>query len=73
MLVIKDDGPGIEAEQLPHIFDRFYRTDVSRNAKIPGTGLGLSIAKKLADLQGIVLSVESEVGQGTTFTLYFPV
>lgn len=71
-LAIQDNGPGIEAEHLPHIFDRFYRTDASRNAKIPGTGLGLSIAKKMADLQGIGLSVESTVGRGTTFLLRFP-
>jgi heavy metal sensor kinase len=70
-LVIKDNGPGIAAEHLPHIFDRFYRTDASRNAKIPGTGLGLSIVKKLADLQGIKLAVQSEEGHWTAFALQF--
>jgi len=72
ILAFQDDGPGIPAEHLPHIFDRFYRTDASRNAKIPGTGLGLSIAKKLAALQGLQLAVTSEEGQGTTFFLQFP-
>jgi len=71
-LAFQDDGPGIPAEHLPHIFDRFYRTDASRNAKIPGTGLGLSIAKKLAALQGLQLAVTSEEGHGTTFFLQFP-
>ena len=70
-LIIKDDGPGISPEQLPHIFDRFYRTDSSRNANIQGTGLGLSIVKKLADLQGIALRVQSVEGAGTAFFLGF--
>lgn len=70
-LTLTDDGPGIAAEHLPYIFDRFYRTDASRNTKIPGTGLGLSIAKKLADLQGINLRVESEDGKGTRFLMGF--
>ncbi len=70
-LVFEDDGPGIAAEHLPHIFDRFYRTDDSRNTKIPGTGLGLSIAKKLADLQGIRLEAASEAGKGTRFLMGF--
>jgi signal transduction histidine kinase len=70
-LTLTDDGPGIAAEHLPYLFDRFYRTDASRNAKIPGTGLGLSIAKKLADVQGIGLRVESEAGMGTRFLMGF--
>lgn len=71
-LSIKDNGPGIPKEHLPYIFDRFYRTDESRNIKIPGTGLGLSIVKKLTDLQGIQLRVQSGAGIGTTFYLLFP-
>lgn len=70
-LLLKDQGPGILPEHLPHIFDRFYRTDESRNAKIPGTGLGLSIAKKLAELQGHNLLAESKEGQGSTFFIQF--
>lgn len=70
-LCFKDDGPGIAAEQLPYIFDRFYRTDASRNTQIQGTGLGLSIVKKLADLQGITLRVKSELGAGTAFFMAF--
>ena len=71
-LAFADRGQGIPPEHLLHIFDRFYRADVSRNTKIPGTGLGLSIAKKMADLQGIQLSVQSEEGRGTTFFMQFP-
>lgn len=71
-LVFKDNGPGIPAAYMPHLFDRFSRSDASRNARIPGTGLGLSIAKKMADIQRIQLSVQSEEGQGSTFFLQFP-
>lgn len=70
-LSVEDKGPGIPAENLPYIFDRFYRIDSSRNTKIPGTGLGLSIAKKLADIQNIDLTVQSREGEGTTFSLRF--
>ncbi len=70
-LVMRDNGPGIAAGQLPYLFDRFYRADNSRNIAIPGSGLGLSIAKKLADLLGIRLSVSSREGEGTTFVLGF--
>ncbi len=72
-LTFQDDGPGIPAVHLAHIFDRFYRTDASRNGRIAGTGLGLSIAKKMADLQSIDLTVESVEGHGTAFLLQFPV
>ena len=71
-LSIADDGPGIAAEHLPFLFDRFYRADASRNSRIPGTGLGLSIVKKLADLQGIRIELSSSDGEGTTITLFFP-
>ena len=66
---IKDHGYGMMPEQIKKIFDRFYRNDDSRNSEIGGFGLGLSIVKKLCDLQGIELSVESEPGIGTSFTL----
>ncbi|RXK88402.1 HAMP domain-containing protein [Chlorobaculum sp. 24CR] len=69
---IEDHGIGIPAEQLPAIFDRFYRVDESRSAGTGGSGLGLSIVKKLADLQSIAVSVTSEPGQGSTFELTFP-
>ena len=70
-LSIKDDGIGISTEQLPYIFDSFYRADESRSSIVKGNGLGLSIVKKLADIQRIKLNVKSELGIGSTFTLQF--
>ncbi|HEX2619439.1 MAG TPA: ATP-binding protein [Phototrophicaceae bacterium] len=69
-----DTGQGIPAEALPHLFERFYRVDRSRNRKsIGGSGLGLSIAHQLTALQGGMLSVASESGKGTMFTIQLPV
>lgn len=70
-LAIKDNGIGISADQIPNIFNRFYRTDTSRSNAIKGNGLGLSIVKKLADLQNIKLSVKSIPNEGSTFILHF--
>ena len=72
MLSVNDDGIGIPAKDLPHIFNRFYRADESRSSAVKGNGLGLSIVKKLADIQHIILRVESQPGKGTTFILQFP-
>lgn len=69
---IKDFGIGMTQEQASKIFDRFYRGDESRNSHIEGNGIGLAIVKRLADLQNISLSVSSEVGKGTAFTITFP-
>ena len=68
---VADTGCGIPAEDLPHIFERFYRADRSRT-RPGGAGLGLSIAKWVTEAHGGELEVESEVGQGTVFTLYLP-
>ncbi len=70
-LTIADDGPGIPAEFLPRIFDRFFRADSSRNSNIEGNGLGLALVKKLTDIQKIIISVRSKVGEGTEFDLKF--
>jgi signal transduction histidine kinase len=67
---VQDDGPGIEPERLPHIFDRFYRGDDARTEG--GTGLGLSIAKELTEAQNGTIAVKSKVGQGSVFTVTFP-
>jgi signal transduction histidine kinase len=67
---VSDEGPGIEAARLPHLFDRFYQGDSARTG--PGTGLGLAIAKALTEAQHGTISVESQPGQGSIFTLTFP-
>jgi len=72
-LSVIDEGIGIEAHQLPLLFNRFFRADDSRSSQIPGNGLGLSIAKRLCDAQNIILTVSSAKGKGTTFKLQFPV
>ncbi|MFZ4771422.1 MAG: sensor histidine kinase, partial [Ferruginibacter sp.] len=71
VLSVTNDGSGIPAEQIPLLFNRFYRIDDSRSSSIPGSGLGLAIVKKLADLQHISIAVKSNQGQ-TIFSLHFP-
>lgn len=68
-LQVEDTGPGIEARHLPRLFERFYRVDAGRSRAIGGTGLGLSIVKNLVDAMGSTITVESAVGQGTTFSI----
>ena len=70
-LTIKDEGIGITKEQLPYLFNRFFRSDNSRSSHIPGNGLGLSIVKKLCDLQNIKITVKSIENKGSSFTLQF--
>ena len=65
---VKDNGVGIAEEDIPKIFDRFYRVDKSRNKEISGTGLGLAIAKWIVDSHDGEILVESKVGEGTVFT-----
>ncbi len=67
---IRDTGQGIPPAALSHIFERFYRVDASRTSG--GAGLGLAIAKELIDAQGGVISVESQLGQGSRFTVTLP-
>jgi two-component system, OmpR family, phosphate regulon sensor histidine kinase PhoR len=67
---IKDTGEGIDAEHLPHIFERFYKADPSRHD--PGTGLGLSIVRHIVETRGGSVAVESSPGGGTTFTVLLP-
>jgi len=67
---VRDTGPGIPPDALPHIFERFYRGEVSRSG--PGSGLGLSIAKELIEAQGGTIRVESALGQGSVFTVILP-
>ena len=70
---VEDNGIGIAKEHLPHIFDRFYRVDSSRENTGGGTGLGLSITKMLAEKYQVKLDVISYVGKGTVFTLIFEI
>jgi signal transduction histidine kinase len=68
---VRDTGPGIPAQDLPHIFDRFYRAEKSRTrSRSSGFGLGLSIAKWIVDQHGGQIKVESKEGQGTTFVIW---
>ncbi len=72
LLKIKDNGIGIKEEDIKNIFERFYRSDKSRNKEIKGFGLGLSIAKWIVDHHNGKISVESTFGEGTEFLLDFP-
>jgi two-component system sensor histidine kinase ArlS len=67
---VTDKGIGIRKEDLPKVFDRFYRVDKARNRKKGGSGLGLSLAKEIADAVGIRIQLESDEGVGTTATLF---
>jgi two-component system phosphate regulon sensor histidine kinase PhoR len=69
---VKDNGPGIGAEHLSRIFERFYRVDKARSRELGGTGLGLSIVRHLAEGMGATVTVESEPGRGTTFRVAVP-
>ena len=71
-LVVRDNGPGIPAGELPHLFDRFHRVEAPGVRHQPGTGIGLSLAKELVALHGGELFVESEEGFGATFTVRLP-
>lgn len=71
-VVVSDTGIGIAQDQLPHIFDEFRQADGSNSRRYGGTGLGLAIAKKYAHLVGGHISVKSEVGKGSAFSLWLP-
>jgi two-component system heavy metal sensor histidine kinase CusS len=69
---IRDNGHGIPEEDLPRLWERFYRVESTRQQHPQGTGLGLSIVKTILDLHGGTVSIDSQVGVGTTVTLFFP-
>lgn len=68
-----DTGTGMEAANLPFVFERFYKADKARTRNKTGTGLGLAIAKEIVEAHAGTISVKSEIGQGTTFTITLPI
>jgi len=72
-VTVADTGIGIPADELPHIFDRFYRGEEPRAMQMTGTGLGLAIVREIVELHGGRVTVESEKGVGSTFTVWLPV
>lgn len=73
LLTVRDFGAGISSEDLPHIYEPFYRANNVRGSQIPGTGLGLSVTRKLVQGLGGRITVESLLGKGSAFTLHLPV
>ena len=72
LFFVKDQGPGIAQEHIPRLTERFYRVDRSRSRETGGTGLGLAIVKHVAQRHGAELTIDSQPGNGSTFSLTFP-
>jgi signal transduction histidine kinase len=72
VLSVQDSGPGIDPTDLPHLFDRFYRADKSRQRETGGSGLGLAIAKAIVELHGGRIWAEAAAGQGTVMSIWLP-
>jgi len=73
ILSVSDQGIGIPAEDLPHLFEKFYRVRSATESEIKGTGLGLALAKEAAEAHGGRIEVESQVGVGSCFTVILPI
>ena len=73
VITVEDSGPGIPAEELPRVFDRFYRGDKARSREKGGTGLGLSIAKWIVEQHGGKIGVDNKTGGGAKFSIVLPV
>ena len=69
---VADSGPGISAEEMEHLFERFFRGEAARTQNTPGTGLGLAICQEIIARHGGRLTVQSQLGQGSTFTVWLP-
>jgi two-component system, OmpR family, phosphate regulon sensor histidine kinase PhoR len=72
VISVRDQGPGVSREHLPRLFERFYRVDKARSRDLGGTGLGLAIVKHIAQAHGGRVTVDSRVGQGSTFRIHLP-
>jgi signal transduction histidine kinase len=72
IIVVEDSGPGIPAEHVPHVFDRFYRVDPARNAQSGGSGLGLSIVRAVVEQHGGRVSAANGTLGGARFELRLP-
>jgi hypothetical protein len=71
-LAVADTGPGIPADALPHVFERFYRADPAHSRTVEGTGLGLAVVSSIVRAHGGEISVDSAVGRGTTVSVTLP-
>ena len=71
-IAVEDHGPGIGPDDLPHIFDPFYRSQAIRNSQIPGVGLGLSLVKRIVEAHRGTIEVTGSAPSGTTFSIYLP-
>jgi signal transduction histidine kinase len=69
---VVDEGIGISAEDVPHVFERFYRSEQARKVENSGTGLGLAIVKEIVELHGGSVTISSVAGQGSAFTVRLP-
>jgi signal transduction histidine kinase len=72
LIRVTDTGVGIDASELPRIFDRFYRGSLANEARSSGSGLGLAIVRSIVDMHHGRISVESRLGAGSTFTVHLP-
>jgi len=72
VITVSDTGPGIPADELPRIFERFYRGTNTGDARASGSGLGLAIARSIVEMHGGSIEVGSELGRGTEFRIHLP-
>jgi two-component system phosphate regulon sensor histidine kinase PhoR len=69
-LEVADNGPGISSEDLPRVFERFYRGQLGQGSAVPGTGLGLAICREIIERHNGFIEVASQEGEGTTFRVW---